>query len=110
MSTWTALIGRKTTLKGEIRGIDATNGRDVDDPQVALLPSNQLRVTLLINIDDQVASCRRCGCTDGAACFPSCWWVEDDLCSSCTPSELAPAEAATIERFAINTTPQEKTA
>lgn len=27
--------------------------------------------------------CRKCGCTQESACVPSCWWVEDDLCSSC---------------------------
>lgn len=28
--------------------------------------------------------CRICGCTDGNACMPErCFWVEDDLCSSC---------------------------
>lgn len=28
-------------------------------------------------------TCRVCGCTDFAACPGGCWWVEDDLCSSC---------------------------
>lgn len=27
--------------------------------------------------------CRSCGCTNFAACEGGCWWVEDDLCSSC---------------------------
>jgi hypothetical protein len=27
--------------------------------------------------------CRVCGCTQDRACEGSCWWVEDDLCSSC---------------------------
>ena len=33
--------------------------------------------------------CRECGCTDCAACVDingPCWWVEDDLCSSCAES------------------------
>ena len=27
--------------------------------------------------------CRMCGCTDERACPGGCWWVADDLCSSC---------------------------
>lgn len=27
--------------------------------------------------------CRACGCTDARACWPTCWWVEPDLCSMC---------------------------
>lgn len=27
--------------------------------------------------------CRVCGCTQENACPGGCWWVEDDLCSSC---------------------------
>lgn len=27
--------------------------------------------------------CRRCGCTDEAACSGGCYWVASDLCSSC---------------------------
>jgi hypothetical protein len=27
--------------------------------------------------------CRSCGCTNFSACDGGCWWVEDDLCSSC---------------------------
>lgn len=27
--------------------------------------------------------CRLCGCTDERACPGGCWWVRDDLCSSC---------------------------
>lgn len=27
--------------------------------------------------------CRRCGCSQLDACFPSCSWAEPDLCSAC---------------------------
>ncbi len=27
--------------------------------------------------------CRKCGCTEDHACAGGCYWVEDDLCSSC---------------------------
>lgn len=27
--------------------------------------------------------CRACGCTDLRACRGGCFWVEDDLCSTC---------------------------
>lgn len=30
-----------------------------------------------------LAQCRECGCTDNSACFPTCHWVEPDLCSEC---------------------------
>lgn len=38
-----------------------------------------------------VRSCRVCGCTDENACEGGCWWVEDDLCSSCAIAEGASA-------------------
>ncbi len=28
-------------------------------------------------------SCRECSCTDDRACSPPCWWMEQDLCSTC---------------------------
>lgn len=28
-------------------------------------------------------TCRECGCSNFAACPGGCWWVDDDLCSSC---------------------------
>lgn len=34
------------------------------------------------------AVCRVCGCTEGNACGDGCYWVEDDLCSSCAEAEL----------------------
>lgn len=42
--------------------------------------------------DDDVASCRVCGCTDDRACPGGCHWVPDptmagDLCSRCAPQE-----------------------
>ncbi len=37
--------------------------------------------------------CRVCGCTDDKACEPyGCWWVEDDLCSSCSLVIGAPSK------------------
>lgn len=36
-----------------------------------------------------VARCRQCGCTDADACDDGCWWVEQDLCSSCAPAKAA---------------------
>ena len=43
--------------------------------------------------------CRSCGCSNFAACAGGCWWVDDDLCSSCevavdvaTGAPLADAE------------------
>ncbi|WP_049974059.1 hypothetical protein [Azospirillum sp. B4] len=30
-----------------------------------------------------VHACRGCGCTQDHACEGGCWWVEEDLCSTC---------------------------
>lgn len=49
-------IGQKVTLTGEIRAADMSNGRDPDHPLFKMLPTGQLRVTLLINLADQVSS------------------------------------------------------
>lgn len=48
-------------------------------------------------------ACRECGCTNLSACPGGCWWVEDDLCSSCprAPGPAAtdiPADAPSTER------------
>jgi hypothetical protein len=34
-------------------------------------------------MDKKENKCRVCGCTDSHACPGGCWWVQDDLCSSC---------------------------
>lgn len=36
-----------------------------------------------LGTEDGEQRCRVCGCTDARACPGGCWWVEDDLCSSC---------------------------
>ncbi|QOC24809.1 hypothetical protein IC744_16235 [Microbacterium hominis] len=36
-----------------------------------------------------VRRCRVCQCTDDVACMSGCWWVEEDLCSSCADDEAA---------------------
>jgi hypothetical protein len=33
--------------------------------------------------DDDVPTCRVCGCTDDYGCPGGCYWVEPDLCSQC---------------------------
>lgn len=45
-------------------------------------------------VEDDVARCQRCGCTEDRACDGGCYWVPNpqliDLCSACaTPQELA---------------------
>lgn len=34
--------------------------------------------------DPYARRCRVCGCTDICGCPEGCWWVEPDLCSSCS--------------------------
>ena len=52
-------------------------------------------------------TCRKCGCTDTAACLtPSgaCFWVEPDLCSNCIDGWPKPGDAealASLEPFAL---------
>lgn len=36
--------------------------------------------------------CRVCGCTDDNACPGGCYWVEDDLCSTCADKMLKKLE------------------
>jgi hypothetical protein len=43
--------------------------------------------------------CRVCGCSNLSACAGGCWWVEDDLCSSCVPM-------SDDEAFGTDTTPE----
>lgn len=47
------------------------------------LPLNEW--SMVIGFDDlqDEQSCRVCGCTWGNACEGGCYWVEEDLCSSC---------------------------
>jgi hypothetical protein len=50
-------------------------------------------------------TCRKCGCTDAAACPGGCSWVDDDLCSACGASiggtgvEFDPAARSTDAAF-----------
>lgn len=46
------------------------------------------RVAFLEPLFD-VRRCRVCDCTDDVACMSGCWWVEEDLCSSCADDEAS---------------------
>ena len=35
--------------------------------------------------------CRDCGCSESLACEEGCWWVEADLCSSCSAEDAVEA-------------------
>lgn len=50
------------------------------------------RVAFLEPLFD-VRRCRVCNCTDDVACMSACWWVEEDLCSSCADDEAASASS-----------------
>lgn len=39
----------------------------------------------------QRRTCRVCGCWELEACGSGCWWVDDDLCSSCETDGEEPA-------------------
>ncbi len=46
------------------------------------LPSDRWKV-VASNVSIFEQTCRICGCTQNHACEGGCYWVEDDLCSSC---------------------------
>ena len=54
----------------------------------------ELEVARLAPLFDE-RHCRVCDCTDAVACWAGCWWVEEDLCSSCA-DDLA-AEGSSLE-------------
>ena len=35
--------------------------------------------------------CRGCGCSESLACEEGCWWLEADLCSSCSAEDAVEA-------------------
>lgn len=39
-----------------------------------------------------IPTCRKCGCTEAAACKGGCSWVEKDLCSACAPKAQTSAK------------------
>lgn len=47
----------------------------------------ELTIAQLTFLDER--RCRVCHCTDDVACWSGCWWVEDDLCSSCADDQAA---------------------
>ena len=58
---------------------------------VAEMPAILLETTesepLDMILEEGERKCRVCGCTDERGCPEGCWWVEDDLCSSCAGKE-----------------------
>lgn len=62
---------------------------DAVELQVLDILADSMPVGLIAPDDPEVAVpeavgqvCRKCGCTEGDPCFPSCHWVEQDLCSN----------------------------
>lgn len=53
------------------------------------LRGSSVRITI-----EDLQVCRKCGCTEDDACEGGCWWVESDLCSSCSPSTPADVKKA----------------
>ena len=63
------------------------------DQLAAITPAPDTTTAATV-VEDDVAHCQRCGCTDDHACDSGCYWVPNpqliDLCSACaTPQELA---------------------
>lgn len=53
MSVCDFRLGAVETITGRVQTLDATNGRDDDDPHFALLPDGELLVTLHVNLEEQ---------------------------------------------------------
>lgn len=47
------------------------------------------------------ATCRYCGCQEYMACPEGCWWIEEDLCSSCESLELKGCAIGVVELYDI---------
>jgi hypothetical protein len=62
-------------------------GRQVDalPKHVSVAWGDDEDPSILAMDDEEVRTCRECGCTDDDACEGGCEWVEDDLCSRCAP-------------------------
>lgn len=63
------------------------------DQRAAIAPARQALPAPTI-VEEYVACCARCGCTEDRACMGGCYWVPNpqhiDLCSGCaSPQELA---------------------
>jgi hypothetical protein len=60
-------------------------------------------------------ACRKCGCTETAACVNAhgpCWWVAPDLCSHCEdpdakPPQLDPFADARLGRSMFEMRPED---
>ncbi|KJL45579.1 hypothetical protein [Microbacterium trichothecenolyticum] len=52
-------LGMKTAIVGDIVALDLSNGRDDDDPQFAILPDGELRVTLHVRLADNPTPAER---------------------------------------------------
>ncbi|MCM8548958.1 hypothetical protein [Streptomyces sp. STCH 565 A] len=68
----------------------STNPAAVVAPAITPVPLSARNTA----VEDEVARCVRCGCTDDAACDGGCYWVPNeqmvDLCSACaTPQQRA---------------------
>lgn len=63
-----------SVLPPATRAVDASTGRRITEGSTEPRP-----------IAERV--CRVCGCTATRACNPPCFWINDDLCSSCAGKE-----------------------
>lgn len=60
----------------------------VVEGRVRSLEARVERAEVVLPLFD-VRRCRVCSCTDEIACMSGCWWVEEDLCSSCDDDRVA---------------------
>lgn len=64
---------------------------------------NYLELTPESETESNIRRCRECGCTDNNACEGGCYWVEDDLCSSCADKMRQIDNAELVEADVIMT-------
>lgn len=56
--------------------------RPAGSPRLRQKPTSRVAMP-----DSKDWACKVCGCTEDHGCWPYCWWVEKELCSSCASAE-----------------------
>jgi PRTRC genetic system protein A len=79
------VVGRLDTQRPQIAARVGVYGHTMRVPARTVFES-------LGSFVDTLGRCRECGCDEEHACEGGCYWVEEDLCSSCAEKEGASDE------------------
>ena len=50
-----------------------------------------------VPLEEEVRTCRECGCTDDNPCDGGCSWAGPDICSNCVPLNIELVEPEKVE-------------